>query len=615
LTAGLGGTDTELLAVALKPPLASATASASLISADGFLELFKRTLGYTYVSGSARGKQRLVTDAELHRCFAGLLKLAERYCAGVSGRPSIIEFEINPLIASGDRLVALDAVCRFGERPTPRAPRPLAKIEKLLKPQSMAIVGVSGKAVNMGRIILRNVRKRGFDPTRLFVIKPGEETIDETPCVPGFGDLPGKVDLVVIAVGADQTPDCIREIIRHQATDAVIVIPGGMGETEGGAAIERSIKEEIAGAHLQPDGGPIFVGGNCLGVQSQPGKYDTFFIPPNKLEARLDQTPRKLAFVSQSGAFLITRLSNVGCLDPTYALTLGNQIDLTASDCLEFLADDPAIDTFAIYLEGLVDLDGMTLARATRRATQLGKTVIIYKAGRTAAGRTATQGHTSVIAGDYAVCAAILRNAGAIVTDDFRQFEQLVELSTTLHDKRIEGFGLGVVTNAGFESVGMADSISGPDHALHLPQLTDPLADKLRETLARFRLDTLVNPRNPLDLTPMANVEAYEQCARILLEDPQIHAVAVSLVPLTPAIKTTPPEIAHGITFAHRLAELHDQADKPLVAVIDSGAIYDALVAELRTRGLAVFRSADQAVRSLGVYLTHRRSVASPTRS
>ncbi|MCP4594088.1 MAG: CoA-binding protein, partial [bacterium] len=47
LTAGLGGTDTELLAVALKPPLASATASASLISADGFLELFKRTLGYT----------------------------------------------------------------------------------------------------------------------------------------------------------------------------------------------------------------------------------------------------------------------------------------------------------------------------------------------------------------------------------------------------------------------------------------------------------------------------------------------------------------------------------------------------------------------------------------
>ncbi|MCK4659358.1 MAG: acetate--CoA ligase family protein [Phycisphaerae bacterium] len=607
LTAGFGGTDTELLAQAIKPGQASSTASALLSSPQDFFELFKQTLCYTYVSGSARGKKRLVADDALLRCFEGFIELARRHCAGdATPGPAIEEFEINPLMVEGNKLTALDAVCRFGRRIVGRSPRPIAKIEKLLRPRSMAIVGVSGKTVNMGRIILRNVRKCGFDTDHLYLIKPGEKLVDETPCVAGFAELPEKVDLIVVAIGADQTPQCIRDIIRHDAADAVIVIPGGMGETEGGAEIERTVKQEITTAHQRPGGGPVFVGGNCLGVQSQPGKYDTFFIPPNKLKARLADTPRKLACISQSGAFLITRMSNVGCLDPAYAVTMGNQIDLTVSDCLEFLADNPDIDTYAIYLEGLIDLNGVKLARAIENLVEKGKTPIVYKAGRTAAGRTATQGHTSVIAGDYAVCAAVLHNAGALVAETFRQFEQLVELSCTLHHKQVNGMGLGVVTNAGFESVGMADATSGPGYSLKVPALGADNEVRLRAALKQFRLDTLVNPRNPLDLTPMANDEAYETCVRIMLEADSIDAVVVSLVPLTPAIKTTPEEIAQGRTIAHRLADLHAASPKPLVAVLDSGSIYEALAADIRAQGLTVFRSADQAVRSLGTYLAYR---------
>ena len=609
ITAGLGGTDTELLARAIKPELASATASAELDSPETYFDLFKRTLCYTYLSGSARGKRRLVSDDAIERCFRGMMELARRYCATDAVGESILEeFEINPLAVSGGRLVALDAVCRTGPPLRPRHPRPPGRIEKLLRPRSAAIIGVSGRSMNMGRIILRNVRKCGFDTGHLYVIKPGEDSIDDTPCVGSFGELPEKVDLVVIAVGADQTPQCISDIIKHDAADAVIVIPGGMGETAGGVQIEQTVREEITAAHRRPGGGPVFLGGNCLGVQSRPGKYDTFFIPPGKLRARAAEAPRRLAFVSQSGAFLITRMSNVGVLDPTYAVTLGNQIDLTVSDCLEFLADDPGIDSYAVYLEGLVDLDGVRLARAVRRISGLGKTVIVYKAGRTAAGRAATQGHTSVIAGDYAVCAAVLRSAGALVADTFRQFEQLVELGSTLHDKRVAGLNIGVVTNAGFESVGMADAVSGPRYTVSLPRLSAASEGRLRDTLREFRLDTLVNPRNPLDLTPMAGDEVYERCARIMLEDENIHAVVVSLVPLTPAMKTTPEEIADGPTIADRLAHLHATSPKPLIGVIDSGSIFDALAADIRARGLPIFRSADQAVRSLGTYLAYRVS-------
>lgn len=614
LAAGLGGTDTEGLAQAIRPPWSSATASAVLTSAEAFLELFQRTLAYRCLSGSARGRKRLVTDDSLLNCFTGFLKMAQRYgCEG--GRrassddpspPTLAELEINPLVVRDGGLVALDAVCRFGPAVRARAARPLSKIGKLLEPRSMAIVGVSAKSMNLGRIILRNVRQCGFPTDRLYVIKAGDAAVDETSCVPSFAALPEKVDLAVIAVGADQTPGIIREIIAHDAAESAIVIPGGMGETESGAAIENAVKREISAAHQRPAGGPVFLGGNCMGVRSWPGRYDTFFIPPGKLRTEGSCKPRRLAFLSQSGAFLITRLSNVGQLHPTYAVTLGNQMDLTVSDFLEFLADHAQLDTYAVYVEGLADLDGLDLARAVRRVASLGKTVVVYKGGRTDAGRTAAQGHTAAIAGDYPAGAAVLHNAGALVADGFRDFEQLVELSSALHHKRVTGMKLGLVTNAGFESVGMADAVVGPAYRLEVPALSPASQTAVREALKCFRLDALVNPRNPLDLTPMAGEEAYEQFTRIMLDDEQTDAVVVSLVPLTPAMQTTADEMDAGAGIVERLAALDESSAKPLVTVIDSGSIYDPLVDALRRRGLAVVRSADQAVRSLGAYLAHR---------
>jgi acyl-CoA synthetase (NDP forming) len=379
-----------------------------------------------------------------------------------------------------------------------------------------------------------------------------------------------------------------------------------MGETAAGAGIEREIQAEIAAGHGLPSAGPVFLGGNCMGVQSRPGHYDTFFIPKHKWDPRLEATPRRLAFVSQSGAFLITRLSNVGCLDPAYAVSVGNQIDLTVADVLEHLADDETLDTYAVYIEGMIDGDGLHLAQVVRRITERRKTVVVYRAGRTEAGRSATAGHTSVLAGDYPVCSAVLSRAGALVAGDFREFEYLVELSTTLHAKQISGQRLGVITNAGFEAVGMADALSGRDQPLVLGRLGDGSLATLRRNLGECRLDTLVTAGNPLDLTPMADEEAYDRCTRVMLEDSQIDAVVVSAVPLTPRLRTIGDELLPGSGLAQRLAETSAHSAKPLLIVIDSGALYEPLVSEFRRRGLAVCRSADAAVRALGRYFDHR---------
>jgi acyl-CoA synthetase (NDP forming) len=136
--------------------------------------------------------------------------------------------------------------------------------------------------------------------------------------------------------------------------------------------------------------------------------------------------------------------------------------------------------------------------------------------------------------------------------------------------------------------------------------LSDASKQRLSAVLARHKLDKLVNARNPLDTTPMAADEAYEDCLRVLLDSPEIDAVIASFVPLAPMMLTLPEQIGQPGSIAVRLPKLFAAADKPIVVNVDSGSRYDALANALRAAGLPVFRSCDQAMQALGRYLCHR---------
>jgi acyl-CoA synthetase (NDP forming) len=385
-----------------------------------------------------------------------------------------------------------------------------------------------------------------------------------------------------------------------------IMIPGGVGETEGSAEIAAAVREAIARGRRLPDGGPVFLGPNSLGAISRPGGYDTLFIPPSRLDKRWGGPGRRVALVSQSGAFIVSRMSNLETLDPAIAISLGNQLDLTAADALAAIARRDDIDTIGVYVEGFTDLDGLALLRNVAAATESGKNVVFYKAGRTDSGRSAAAGHTAAVAGDYDVCQAAANQAGALVADTFREFEQMLELCTALHARPVRGVRIGAVSNAGFECVGVADAIRGQRYRVEMAELSAATTARLAGVMEQGGLARLVNARNPLDLTPMASEETYEDAIRVLLEAGEVDAVIVGIVPLTAALRTVPEELHTPGSLAHRLPRLAAEATKPLIAIVDSGPLYHPLVRALRLGGVPVFPSADQAVRSLGRYLCHR---------
>ena len=607
VAAGLGGVNTEYFAHHMKPGIAVAKSIATDTTAEEFLELFKKTAAYDVLSGQTRGLDRMVSDGELLRCFRAFILLAQRFCVdrGEKG-PDVAELEVNPFAFHRQQLIPLDGRGRLETAPKAMPGRPISKIDSLLEPKSIAILGVSAKAMNFGRIILNNVIDSGFPKKQMLIIKPGSDQIDGIHCIPSVHELEHTVDLMVVAAGAKQLPALLSDIINCEKIESCILIPGGVGETEGSEEIMNQVRKEIARARAKGDKGPIFLGPNSLGVLSRPGGYDTFFIPANKLDKRFSVPARPVALISQSGAFIVSRLSNLDVLDPAFAISIGNQLDLTPSDLLAAIGKRKDIHTIGIYAEGFKNLDGLSLVRTISELKETGKDIVFFKAGRTEQGQSAAAGHTAAVAGDYDICASAAAHAGAMVTDTFKEFEQLIEVSTALHRKTVKGVNIGGISNAGFETVGMADSIKGARYSVEMATLLPESTEKLAKFLKELHLDQLVNARNPLDLTPMASEQAYRAAIEVMMEADEIDAIVVSVVPLTAALLTTPEELETPGSLADILPELFERSSKPMVTVIDSGTRYNLLARKLRIAGIPVFRTADQAIRSLGRYLQHK---------
>lgn len=615
VTMGIGGVDTELMGEACRKGLAVVSASAAQLDEGAMLEVFRSTLSYRRMAGLTRTRQKLVDDAEILRVLAALRAIGEAFGHDGPGEAetpgwTITELEVNPFGISGGRLVALDGLLKFRRRGTLPPARPLASIEKLMKPASLGIIGVSSKGMNMGRIILGNILGSGFDPSRAWVVRPDCESIDGVRCVPTVRDLPERVDVFVVAVSADQVPGLMEELVEHDRAVGVILIPGGMGEKAGGETIEARVRAAIGAARAS--GKPLVAnGGNCLGIVSRPGRYHTLFIPTNKLVLREDGVGN-VAFISQSGAYMITRMSKLAWLSPRYAVSTGNQVDLTISDFVRFVSSDAAVTTIGVYVEGFKDNDGLEFSRAVREAVASGRDVVFYKAGRTAEGKSATSGHTASLAGDYDVCEAVVGGSGAFVARGFDEFLDLLKVSSLMGRKRWAGRRIAALSNAGYEAVGIADSLRGEGWHLELAAFEATTAAKLQTALAKGKLDALVDVHNPLDLTPMANDETHEDAVRAFCDDAHVDLVLCSTIPLTPAMAT----LAEGVpehesirsegSLPNRLARVVASTDKPILVSIDCGSIFDPMARAFEEKGLPTFRSADVAVRTMGRYLEGR---------
>ncbi len=596
VSVGAGGIDTEALAQDLRPGREIAIVSPTLTPDRDLAVILQTATAVRLATTPQRGQAALMS-------IDRLVDTVERlFVLGAALAPQeIVEIEINPAAVTADGLIALDVLIRLGSDSRPIPPvRPLHRIARMLEPRSIAIVGVS-RGANLGRVILANLLREGYPPAQIVIVKPGVGEIDGVRCVPDLASLPGRVDLLVVALSAAQAPDLVAEAVERDAADGLIVIPSGFEEMTSGGERAARMREAISRARTVGDGGPVINGGNCLGIRSRPGGYDTLFVPAWKLPR--GDVPAPIALITGSGGFAVTRLSRLGRLDPRFVITIGNQMDLTAGDYLTYLADDSSVRVIGVYLEGFRPLDGARFLEAAARITAEGRAVVLYRAGRTSAGARASVSHTASIAGDATITRELARQAGVALADTPQAFDDLVRTFTLLDGRRPSGRRVGAVTNAGSECVTIADHVG----SLVMTDFAPETQERLAAILVPSGITSVVDTHNPIDLTPIGDAEIYDAVARIVLAADEVDVGIVGIVPIADTIEALeadaghPEDLTRPGAIADRLAILWRDTTRPWVVSVDAGPQYDAFVERLDAAGIPTFRTADAAMRTLGI--------------
>jgi acyl-CoA synthetase (NDP forming) len=605
---GFGGVGTEIYKNALKEERALfVRAARDLEDEQGTLQALGRTLFFPIVTGKTRiTSDAMIDDGMLIEAIRRFGTLGQRFSHLSESPVTVEELEINPLqITDSGDLVPLDGFMRISDEKSVTLRPPQKGIKKLLEPETVLIIGASASKVNTGRIILRNILKGGrIKKDRIYLLHPDADEIDGCRTLPSLENLPERVDMAVFTIPANEKSGALLEqIILEQRASAVTVISGGFGETENGKELNRRLETAIRKGRIENGGGVVVNGPNCLGIVSRPGGYNTFFLPEYKLPF-IGRYGERCAFISQSGAYLVTLVSNITKLiNPKYMITYGNQMDLTVTDYLIYMKDDPEIELFVVYLEGLQPFDGERFLEIAKEIIASGKKIVMYKTGRTAEGAAAVASHTASMAGDYEVLNRILTDAGVMIPDTLNEIEDAIKTFSLLEDKEIRGRRVGIFGNAGFECSVAADRL----YSMQLAQFSDSTIARLHEALP----SDIIDIRNPVDATPLTNAVNYGKCLEAFLQDDGIDCIVSSIVAPTPFMETLPAGKGHGEdirnedSFPNVTIRVFRSTTKPMVVSVDSGSLYDPAVEMMEEAGVPVFRKVDRAMKALDNYLTH----------
>jgi acetyl coenzyme A synthetase (ADP forming)-like protein len=456
-----------------------------------------------------------------------------------SGFPATVTWEAGDVQVSFPTAVSMRTLDRFDERELTSS---AAALQPFLRPRSIAVVGASRARANVGGTVLRNLVSAGFAGP-IYPVNSGARRVQGIPAHRSVADVPGPVDLAIIAVPADAVIDVARECAA-KGVRGLLVLSAGFGETgPDGAHLQRDLLEICRGAGMR------LIGPNCIGVINTAAGVSL-----NATFASEYPPPGHTAMMSQSGALgiaIITRAADLG-IGISQFVSVGNKADISGNDLLGYWADDPETQLILMYLESFGN--PLKFSRLARRVARQ-KPIIAVKSGRSIAGARATSSHTGALlaASDVSVD-ALFKQAGVIRTDTLGEMFDLARLLT--RQLSPSGDRVGVITNAGGPGILCVDACDAA--GMNVPQLSDGLVRRLESQLHRPAA-----LGNPVDLLATASPADYLKAIAAMGESGEVDAIIAIAVPV---LGTGEVELAGAIGKA--AAALHGSI--PLVGVMMS---------------------------------------------
>ncbi len=462
-------------------------------------------------------------------------------------------------------------------RASGEAPQGLAAF---FAPRGVAVVGASAEPGSPGHQIVAQLQQTHY-AGGVYPVNPRAQEVRGLPCYPGVLQVPGPVDLAVVVVPA---PVCLVVAAqlasrRRQRGDvaAAVVVSGGFAETgPEGRGLQEELVRTLRGAGIR------LVGPNCVGVaDGHTGLTTSFDLGP--------YPPGGVSLLSQSGAFVMSFLHWARPLKMVGLCKLasvGNMADVTLTELLGYLTDDPCTRVVGVYLEGVQDARAFVQA-ATEVAAR--KPVVVLKPGRTAQGARAAQSHTGSVASPDAIYHGAFRQAGVVRARTVSEFYGTVRAFERLPVPR--GDRVAVLSAVGGPGTVCVDEVASQAN-LRLARFSLPTRARLEAVLSDIA--AIGQPEGYVDMTGALTARTHGDALRALLADEGVDAVIL----LTP-----PPTFLDEEEVARHVVEAYQEQPpdlrKPVLVVLTFGNAALGARRVLEAAGLCTFEFPEEAAQVL----------------
>jgi acetate---CoA ligase (ADP-forming) len=385
----------------------------------------------------------------------------------------------------------------------------LKSLEYILNPRSAAVIGASNRNGALGQLAFQSLLQSGFKGP-VYPVNANYETVLSVKAYPSILEIPGEVDLAVIAAPSSQILTIVDECGRKKVKGLIIIADGFREKDEKGAILEKEMQEIAFGYGMR------IIGPNCMGVLNNHPE-----IQLNATFTPIKPVQGNLSFISQSGALGLGILeyanySNIGFAN---FISVGNRADIGPTDLLFYLEKDPLTKVILLYLESFDNPE--LFSRISRRISRQ-KPILAIKGGLTPEGSLATRSHTGAMATSGLISEAFLKESGIIMVNTVNE---LFDLAMVLaHQPAPKGKNAVVVSSGGGPGIMAVDALSR--HGLKLPQLTGETRSKIKSVLKRD-----LNINNPVDLTAGITSDEFEAVLKVLADDPVFDAILTIYIP------------------------------------------------------------------------------------
>ncbi|SDS19422.1 Acyl-CoA synthetase (NDP forming) [Nocardioides scoriae] len=388
-----------------------------------------------------------------------------------------------------------------------------ASIAAFLNAGSVAVIGASRRRDTIGATLVRNL-VLGDYAGRVYVVNPAADSVAGMPSYATVGDIPGDVDVAIVAVPADKVQDVVLDCAA-KGVHGLVVISSGFAETG-----EEGRKRQRKLVGLARSYGLRLIGPNCLGVINTASAVSL-----NASLAPVMPPRGRAGFFCQSGALGTAILEKVRArgLGLSTFVSAGNRADVSGNDLLQYWEEDEATEVILLYLESIGN--PRKFSRIARRVSR-SKPIIAVRSGRTTQG--VPMGHAvRQIAAPPEAVDAMFKQAGILQVDTLEEMFDVAQLLA--HQPLPSGSRVAIVGNS---------------DALGLLAVDAAVANGLTVTSATA-------------LGADATAEDFEDALDAAIDDDHVDAVVAVYIP---------PLDAGGEEVANVLAAVGEQSDKPLVS-------------------------------------------------